>query len=51
MAETEESEKTFPRDGSGATWGSPAEAVQGWIRRVRNRFQNGRSDSDSDAEE
>ena len=49
MSNTEEREKTFPRDGSGATWGSPAEAFRGWIHSVKTRL--GMADSDSDAEE
>ena len=47
MSKSEESDKTFPREGSGATWGSPAEAISGMIDRVKARLRNGGSDSKS----
>ena len=46
MAENEESEKTYPREGVGATWGSPAEAVSEMIANLKARLRNDRSDSE-----
>jgi hypothetical protein len=47
MSKSEESDKTFPREDSGATWGSPAEAISEMIDRVKARLRNGNSDSKS----
>ena len=47
MSKNEESDKTFPREGSGATWGSPAEAISGMIDPVKVCLRNTDSDPKS----